>query len=273
MDDAFKPFMEAAYAGDLETYQALLAAQPDLVTQGSAISHPNLFQFIAVEGGMGKIPRAADFARAMVAAGAPLGGAFVAAASVGSRELVDLLIEASVAIEAEAPWTALEETLYWANQEIGLYLHKDHGATAPSLRAAAELGRLDLLAGFFADDGSLRPEAGPVRFPFGLEESSDPQDVLDQAFLLALKNLQYEAASLLLERGAEVNAIPPGNHERCTPLHQAVYKDDARMIEWLLARGARATIADPRFNSTAIGWAQHFGHTAHEERLKAAAGG
>ena len=92
--------------------------------------------------------------------------------------------------------------------------------------------------------------------------------MLDQAFLLALKNLRYEAAAFLLEKGAAVNGIPPGNHERCTPLHQAVYKAGRDMVEWLLARGAVATIADPRFNHTAVGWAEHFDNAPIAELLR-----
>ena len=91
--------------------------------------------------------------------------------------------------------------------------------------------------------------------------------------LLALKNLQYDAAALLLDKGADINGIPPGNHERCTPLHQAVYKNDRQMIDWLLARGAIATIEDPRFNGTAIGWAEHFGYKSLAEELKAKSAG
>lgn len=269
MDEQFKPFMAAAYGGYLARYKALIAEAPEIVAERSSISHPSLFQFITVEGGLGKIPGAVDFARVMVEAGAPAEEPFVAAASVGSRELVELLLDGGVSVEACAPWTALEEALYWGRQAIGRYLHQEHGARVSSLRAAAELGRLDLMAGYFAEDGGLLPGAGPVRFFFGLEESERDQDVLDQAFLLALKNLQYDAAAFLLDRGAAVNAIPPGNHEHCTPLHQAVYKNDRQMIDWLLARGAVTTIEDPRFNATAIGWAEHFGYASLAEELKA----
>ena len=274
VDKPFKPFMDAAYGGDLSKFKALIADRPEIVAQQSSISHPNLFQFIAVEGGLGKIPRPTDFARVMIEAGAPLDEPFVAAASVGSRALVDLIIEAGVSIEACAPWTALEETLYWAHQDLGHYLAREHNASVPSLRAASELGRLDLMADYFADDSSgLLPSAGPVRFPFGENESDTDQDVMDQALILALKNEQYEAAALLLEKGADINGLPPGNHEHCTPLHQAVYKNDRNMVDWLLERGAVATIEDPRFNATAIGWAEHFGHAALVKRLKAKSAG
>jgi len=269
VDQQFQPFMDAAYDGDLAKFEALLVERPATVTERSAISHPSLLQYIAVEGGLGKIPRAADFARVMIAAGAALDEPFVAAASVNARELVDLFIDAGVSIGACAPWTALEETLYWGHGELGAFLESTHEARVPSLRAAAELGRIDLMQSFFAPDGGLRPDAGPVRFPFGTEESNEPNDILDQALLLALKNRQYAAAALLVDKGANVNAIPPGNHEHCTPSHQAVYLNDRDMVDWLIERGAVATIVDPRFGGTAIGWARHFGHESLASHIEA----
>ena len=268
MDKQFQPFMDAAYAGDLAAFKALLKAQPTIVGQQSSISHPSLFQYVTVEGGLGKIPEAADFARLMIGAGAAMEAPFVAAASVNARDLVDVLLDAGVSIEAGAPWTALEETLYWAHGEMGAYLHETHKARVPSLRAAAALGRVDLMRGFFAEDGGLRPDAGPVRFPFGIDESNEPNDILDQAFLFALKNRQYDAATMLIDMGASVNAIPPGNHEHCTPLHQAVYMNDRDMVDWLIERGAVATIDDPRFNDTAIGWARHFGYDSLAKHIE-----
>ena len=269
MDPQFQPFMDAAYKGDLATFEALLSGQPALAAAASSAGHPSLFQFIAVDGGLGKIPNAVAFARVLIAAGAPMEAPFVAAASVNARDLVELMLDAGVSVEAGAPWTALEECLYWAHGELGAHLQGTHKARVSSLRAAAELGRLDLMRDFFTDDGGLAPEAGPVRYPFGNDESNEPGDILAQALLLALRNRQYEAAALLVDKGADVNAIPPGNHEHCTPLHQAVYKNDRDMIDWLMDRGAVATIEDPRFNDTAIEWARHFGYDSLAEHIEA----
>ena len=251
--------MDCAYRGDVSGFKSLLAECPELSSQRSSASHPNLFQFIVVEGGLGKIPQVTEFVRSFIDCGAPLDAPLVAAASVNSRIIVDQLLDAGAPIEACHPWTPLEETLYWAHQEMGLYLRQERGAAIASLRAAAELGKLGLMNEYFEADGTLLDCAGPVRFPFE-GSSSRSQDVFDQAFILALKNLQYDSASLLLERGANVNSIPPGNHERCTPLHQAVYMNNLKMIEWLISRGAEVGIEDPRFGSTAIGWATHFGY-------------
>ena len=273
MDEAFQPFIDAAYAGDLAAFKSLVQERPQIVSRQSSKSHPSLFQFIAVDGGLGKIPRAVEFARIMIAAGAPMEAPFVAAASVNARDLVDVLLDAGVSVEVGAPWTALDEALYWAHGDLADYLHGTHSAPVRSLRAAASLGRLDLMHGFVTDDGDLGPHAGPVRYPFGSNESNDPADILDQAFLLALKNRRYEAAAELLAIGANVNAIPPGNHERCTPLHQAVYMNEPAMVAWLIERGAVATIKDPRYNDTAVGWARHFGYDSIAERIQGKADG
>ncbi|MGK7905679.1 MAG: ankyrin repeat domain-containing protein [Synechococcus sp.] len=251
--------MDAAYQGDLSRFKSLIAGCPGLLSQRSSISHPNLFQFVVVEGGLGKIPKVSDFVKFTIECGASLDYPLVAAASVNSREIVDQLLDSGASVESCKPWTALEEALYWAHQEMGIYLWRERGAQVRSLRAASELGELELMKEYFDADGNLFAQAGPVRFPFeGVSYSAN--DVLNQALILSLKNRQYDAASMLIENGADVNSIPPGNHERCTPLHQAVYMNDLEMVDWLMERGAVATIEDPRFKNTAIGWANHFGY-------------
>ena len=48
----------------------------------------------------------------------------------------------------------------------------------------------------------------------------------------------------LLGFGAEINALPPGFHVRCTALHYAAMNGRAAVCEFLLQRGASPTIAD-----------------------------
>lgn len=259
MKDRIRPAMDAAYAGDVVAFRTALAADPELVTERNAPKAPCLFQWVVVEGGLHKVPEPLRFVKILVDGGAPLDEPLVAAASVAAEDIVMAILDAGAAIDGAAPWTALEETLYWAHGELGAELVAAHGAQVGSLRAAAELGDEAKTLAFFGVDGSLLDGAGPVRFPFG-EVSAREQDVLDQAFLLALKNDQFGTAGLILDRGADVNGIPPGNHEECTPLHQAVYMQRSDMVAWLLARGAVADIEDPRFSATAVGWARHFGH-------------
>lgn len=267
MDSQFQPLMECAYRGDISGFKSLLAENPELASQSSSTSHPNIFQFVAVEGGLGKIPQVLDFVQCMIQFGGSLDSPLVAAASVNSRVIVERLLDAGVSIDACQPWTALEEALYWSHQDMGQYLWKERGASVDSLRAASGLGNLELMHEFFHKDGTLLEHAGPVLCPFE-DVSYSSQDILDQALILALKNLQYRAASLLIERGANINAIPPGNHECCTPLHQAVYMNNHEMVDWLMEHGAVANIEDPRFGSTAIGWAMHFSYETLAEYIK-----
>ena len=65
------------------------------------------------------------------------------------------------------------------------------------------------------------------------------------------------AVALLLERGADVNAMPG----RGTPLHEAALRGDRALVDLLLAAGADPTIRDREFNADAAGWAAHAGHT------------
>ena len=64
------------------------------------------------------------------------------------------------------------------------------------------------------------------------------------------------AVALLLERGADVNAMPG----RGTALHEAALRGDRALVDLLLAAGADPTIRDREFNADAAGWAAHAGH-------------
>ena len=46
-----------------------------------------------------------------------------------------------------------------------------------------------------------------------------------------------------------------------TPLHEAVYRNDLELARLLLTAHPDLTIQDTEFHSTALGWANHFGHT------------
>ena len=49
----------------------------------------------------------------------------------------------------------------------------ERGASVHNLRTAAALGRMDLIKGLFNSDGSLKPEAGKIDWPFGELEKSN----------------------------------------------------------------------------------------------------
>jgi hypothetical protein len=160
-------------------------------------------------------------------------------------------------------------------------------------------GKLKPEAGFHRE--FHRPHSG---FP-PWQPSDDPQQVLDEALNYAARSGRIEAMALLFERGADLDSAP----YQATPLTQAVLNGHLDSIGWLLdhgadinkksgygepkgatplhfaaawggqpdaakllvARGADLTILEDDYNAPASGWANHFGHTAIESRLLAAA--
>src|SRR4030095_9760857 len=154
-----------------------------------------------------------------------------AAASRNNVAATALLLDRGAAVDGTGGWSPLEEALYWNSQgTIDLLLRR--GATIHNLRIAAGLGRPALIETFFASDGSLRPEAGTVNWPWGdltvIEGSNfdprgkdtlaakvsslaqDPQGIIDNAFVFACMHGHIEAATLLIAKGARLDAIPGG---------------------------------------------------------------
>jgi ankyrin repeat protein len=74
-------------------------------------------------------------------------------------------------------------------------------------------------------------------------------------FRLRLHARSHDAAQLLLEKGAQINAIPGGFDFAGTGLHYAALNGHRAMVEFLLANGADREIRDTRVNAVAAGWA------------------
>lgn len=115
-------------------------------------------------------------------------------------------------------------------------------AVAPNnLRAAAGLGRLDLVDACFRPDGALTPDAGAARgfyrphsgFP-DWNPSPDPQEVLDEALVWACKGNRLEVLDRLVRAGARPDADP----YRGTPLIWASVCNRPEAVAWLLDHGA-----------------------------------
>jgi len=68
------------------------------------------------------------------------------------------------------------------------------------------------------------------------------------------------AATLLLNKGAEINVIPGGFDYAGTGLHYAALNGHRAMVEFLLAHGADCNVKDTKVGSTAAGWADYGGH-------------
>ena len=279
MNARFHPAMNAVKTDDVEQFKAALAADSSLATARSTRSHPTLLQCVVLDGK--DKPHNVEMAKLLIEAGAELNEPFVATASVDNRPCAELLLDHGAAIDGTSGWTPIEEALYWNSRNV-LALLVERGAKVQNLRTAAGLGRTDLIESYFNEDGTLKPEAGKINWPWGdlesIERSSlggpvkqslidrinswsqDQQGIVNNAFVFACMHGHIDAAKLLLEKGAEINAIPGGFDFAGTGLHYAALNGHRAMVEYLLAHGADRNIKDTKVDSTAAGWAEHGGH-------------
>jgi hypothetical protein len=130
---------------------------------------------------------------------------------------------------------------------------------------AAGTGNAAAVARWF--DATGQPELGPLAHHY---PGSDPsfkaadlgwgpvstQQVLDIALAWAVVNRQFEVASFLLERGADIDTNW-STHEPASILHECAIRGDEDAVRFLVDRGADLTIVDHRFRSTAEGWARY----------------
>lgn len=266
-------------AADVEKLRALLAADPSLATSRSTRSHPTLLQALVLDGK--DKPKNIGMVQVLIEAGAELNEPLVAAASIDNRAAAELLLDHGAAIDGTGGWSPLEEALYWDSRNV-LALLLERGAKVQNLRTAAGLGGTDLIESYFNADGSLKPEAGKIDWPFGNLNSvacsnhdaavkqsladrmnawsQDRQGIVNNAFIYACMHGHIDAARLLLHKGAEINVIPGGFDYAGTGLHYAALNGHRPMVEFLLAHGADRSIKDTKVNSTAAGWADHGSH-------------
>jgi ankyrin repeat protein len=288
MDKKFHPAIEAMRAGDVEKLKALIAADPSLVTSRSSRSHPTLLQALVLDGK--DKPKNVEMVQVLIDAGAELNEPLVAAASIDNRPAAELLLDHGAAIDGTRGWSPLEEALYWNSRNV-LALLLEHGAKVQNLRTAAGLGRIDLIESYFNADGSLKAEAGKIDWPFGsLDQiacsnhdttgkqsladrinswSQDQQGIVNNAFVYACMHGHIDAATLLLNKGAEINVIPGGFDYAGTGLHYAALNGHRPIVEFLLAHGADRSVKDTKVSSTAAGWAEHGGHPELRDLLAA----
>ena len=279
MDTKFHPAIVAIKSDDLERFRTLVQSDPSLATSRSSVSHPTLLQCLVLDGR--DVANKLEMARLLIDAGAELTGPLGACASCDNVEAAELLLDAGAAINGTGGWSPLEEALYWNSQKVAALL-LERGASIANLRIAAGLGRTDLIEDFFNPDGSLKPAAGKINWPWGdlavIEKSNfdregkaklvarveswsnDRQGIIDNAFVYACLHGHIEAAKLLLQKGAQLNAIPGGFDYAGTGLHYAALNGHRAMVQFLIEQGADANIRDTKVGSTAAGWAEHGGH-------------
>src|SRR5438552_9899082 len=287
MDAKFHRAIAAIRSGDLEKFKALVSQDPTLATSRSASSHPTLLQCVALDGK--DKANNVEMARVLIEAGAELNEPLVAAASIDNRAVAEVLLDCGAAIDGVGGWSPLEEALYWNSRDV-LALLLERGAAVQNLRIAAGLGRADLIEAYFNADGSLRPEAGKINWPWGgletiarsnfdqagkksladrvNEWSQDRQGIINNAFIYACMHGHIEAARLLLQHGAEINVVPGGFDYAGTGLHYAALNGQRAMVEFLLQQGADREVKDTKVGSDAAGWAEYGGHLELRDLLR-----
>lgn len=280
MNAKFHPAMKAIKADDLEKFKTLIAEDPSLATSRSTRSHPTLLQCVVLEGK--DKPNNVEMAKVLIDAGAELNEPLGAAGSIDNRPVAELLLDRGAAVDGTGGWLPLEEALYWNSRNV-IALLLERGAKVQNLRMAAALGRTDLIENYFNADGSLKPEAGGINWPWGdlqtiansnhneagkqsLSDrvnswSQDRQGIINNAFVYACMHGHIDAAKLLLEKGAEINAIPGGFDYSGTGLHYAALNGHRPMVEFLLDHGADRNIKDTKVGGAAANWAEYGGHT------------
>jgi len=217
-------------------------------------------------------------AKVLVNAGADLNGPLSACASCDNVEVAELLLDSGAAVEGTGGWSPLEEALYWNSRGM-IDLLIQRGACIQNLRIASGLGRTDLIEAFFNPDGSLKPEAGRINWPWGDLDvigksnfdadgrqslaakfsswTNDRQSIVNNAFVYACMHGHLDAANLLLAKGAQINVIPGGFDYAGTGLHYAALNGRRSMVEFLIRHGADVHIKDAKVGGTAADWADY----------------
>jgi ankyrin repeat protein len=259
VDARFHPAMEAIKAGDAGRLRALVQADPELAKSRSSTSHPNLLQCLVLDAK--DSPSQIEMARILVDAGADVNEPLVAAAGVDNAAAVAYLLDRGAAVDGTGGWSPLEEAIYW-NGAHARDLLLQRGAKIRNLRIAAGLGRTDVLRTFFNADGSLRPEAGTVNWPWEQRSPKfasfrqDRQGIVDNALVYAAMHGHLDAAAFLLDQGAQLNTIPGGFDYSGSALH---YASSTAIARWSTScsRGApmwgsriRRSVRRPRAGRT-----------------------
>lgn len=263
-----------AEKGDLDGLRVALADNPTLATATNdgdeTLLHIMVRQWPKHENG-------ADIAVFLLACGADVNaredlGMTPLQGATGDIELTQVLLDAGAITD-----TYSVPHLNMSPAEVCLFyglpaeakLLVDYGASV-DLRVAAGIGDEEKVRSFLGADGNFRTDA------IGLPGQPGPKLTLKQGVTQALsyatRNGQINVVELLLDHGADIDALVPYFDVGCTPAHQAVSGDQPDILRMLIARGARLDILDDTHNSTPRGWAEHAGRD-HLTKILVEAGG
>jgi hypothetical protein len=273
---AFAAAVRAIVTGNPAALRAELGAEPALIqARSSSPHHATLLHYVAANGIeselQGPVPNADEVAAVLIAAGADLDAPCDAygsrwqttlellvssdhptEAGVAGR-LVELLCSAGAAAEGPAgDGSPLATALFFGTVECVSALIA-RGARTDNVVFAAAAGRAAWVGSWLSASQRAVRDPVPEFFPL----SSERAEAAEQALVFASMCGQTEVVQVLLARGVNVNANPPGSHWTATPLHTAAGQGQTVVIELLLRHGADLTLKDARYGGTPADWAQH----------------
>jgi hypothetical protein len=249
----FEHAADAIIAGDLDTLDRLLRADPTLVrARSSREHHATLLHYVAangVENYRQRTPanilaittRLLDAGAAIDATADVYGGGAttfaLAATSAHPRAagvqdaLVDLLLDRGARMDPDIVGYCL------VNGCPESAAHLAHRGAPLDLVGAAGIGRLDVVRTAFASPTPVSPAAQ------------------GEAMVMAAWYGQRGVIGLLLELGVDVGSRRAKDGQ--TALHVASYRGDAELVEFLIDRGAPLDPPDTVFGTPPLVWAFH----------------
>jgi ankyrin repeat protein len=256
VDPVFEAAADAIVDGDTEVLRSLIAARPALVRARSAFAHrATLLHYVAANGVENSRqwqspPDAVEIATILLRAGAEPdatcelygGGSTTLTLVVSSVHparagvqvgLVETLIDFGAAVDGvDGHGAPLVTALLFGYDRAAAALAR-RGARIDTLFAAAGLGRLALVRGFFDEHGHVKP--GMRLQPLYGIVADTPQAQAEQALVIACKHRRLEVVEFLLQQQLDKAAR---DSQGMTGLHLAAWHGHIDLLELLLAHGA-----------------------------------
>jgi hypothetical protein len=262
---AFEAAAEAVVTGDAATLTRLLREQPELIRARSTREHQaTLLHYVAangVENFRQVTPKnIAEMTEILLAAGADVdceadvyGGGCTALGLVATsappaiagaqRDVIDVLLKYGARMDLPGIGGNRQPLVRacLANGQPGAAAYLVSRGAPLDLAGAAGLGRIDVVKGFFTEDGDSNASATKAQ-------------IVD-AFSLACAYGRADVVDFLLDRGVDVDERLTGHGEGHTGLHVAALHGHADAVSALLRRGARTDAIDRTWGTPPLVWA------------------